>query len=642
MISSSTCIRFHQRTTETNYLYFIFSTGCASYVGNLQQGPQNVFVGSGCSGGNLAHELIHALGFHHEQSRMDRDSYITIQWQNVMSGKENNFEMKEGNTLGLPYDMDSIMHYGEFFFSSNGEATIVPKSGGVKIGQRTHLSVLDIKRINKLYKCDTREVMALEQNLIQSPTVNSGPSNSTSSPAAYSSVEPTAALGWAAGGEQHTSGTAGAPTSYMGFPGSPVSHSPTERAQDGRTEQPISSGSVPEVGWQEFTGTTEQPAERSTEGPSPSLLNRLKRACDFEGVLCGWSQANWDDLDWELHHEMLVPPSADDQDRCRNLTRQYLYIQAEFPWQSGQTAVLQSGELSGEVCLSFWYSIFGAGVGSLAVLVQYSTTPNDELQVWAGRGQHSRQWFFKTLDITGKPGQTFKILFVGTLASDFCGDAALDVVQVERGPCGGQYHVREGQWLPHSSAPPAASSSSLSPGLLLLCDFESSPCSWTQWQNNDFDWGLHREEVLIVDGPQQETEGDCPKSQGQYLYIEAAPRVSGQTAVLMSPVLQGSVCLSFWYRILGQGVGSLSVYVLYTDRLDSWRQLWVGQGTGVRTWAFAQVELLTEPEQAFQLLLEGKIGEGNCGDAAVDNLLITRDHCSSTEKHQPCHKAGDR
>uniref|UniRef100_W5NF55 Metalloendopeptidase n=1 Tax=Lepisosteus oculatus TaxID=7918 RepID=W5NF55_LEPOC len=153
MISSSTCIRFHQRTTETNYLYFIFSTGCASYVGNLQQGPQNVFVGSGCSGGNLAHELIHALGFHHEQSRMDRDSYITIQWQNVMSGKENNFEMKEGNTLGLPYDMDSIMHYGEFFFSSNGEATIVPKSGGVKIGQRTHLSVLDIKRINKLYKC---------------------------------------------------------------------------------------------------------------------------------------------------------------------------------------------------------------------------------------------------------------------------------------------------------------------------------------------------------------------------------------------------------------------------------------------------------------------------------------------------------
>ncbi|MBN3317499.1 ADA2B protein, partial [Atractosteus spatula] len=598
MISSSTCIRFHQRTTETNYLYFVYSTGCASYVGNLQQGPQNVFVGNGCSDGNLAHELIHALGFHHEQSRMDRDNYITIQWQNVMSGKENNFEMKEGDTLGLPYDMDSIMHYGEFFFSSNGEATIVPKSGGVKIGQRTHLSVLDIKRINKLYRCDSLEVMALEQNLIQSPTVNSGPSNSTSSPAAYGGIEPTGTLGWAAEGELHTSSTAGAPTSYMGFPGSPVSHSPTERAQDMSHTEPPTSGPVTEVGWQEFTGTTEQPAERSTEGPSPSLLNRLKRACDFEGVLCGWSQANSDDLDWELHHETLVPPSADDQDRCSNLTRQYLYIRAGFPWQSGQTAVLQSGELSGEVCLSFWYSIFGPGVGSLAVLVQYSTTPNDKLQVWAGRGQHSRQWFFKTLDITGKPGQTFKasLAATGTLASDYCGDTALDVVQVERGVCGGQRLMREGQRLPRSSAPPA----SPSPGL--LCDFESSPCSWTQWQDDDFDWGVHQEEELTVDGPQQEPKGDCPKSQGQYLYIEVvAPRVSGQTAVLMSPVLQGSVCLSFWYSILGQGVGSLSVYVLYTDGPDSWRQLWVGQGSGVRTWAFAQVELLTEPEQAFQV-----------------------------------------
>ena len=68
------------------YYFHISISSCSSLVGR-QKNWQPLSLADGCLiQGTIIHELLHALGFFHEQSRLDRDNFVTIVWDNVQKG----------------------------------------------------------------------------------------------------------------------------------------------------------------------------------------------------------------------------------------------------------------------------------------------------------------------------------------------------------------------------------------------------------------------------------------------------------------------------------------------------------------------------------------------------------------------------
>uniref|UniRef100_A0A3B3X1W0 Metalloendopeptidase n=1 Tax=Poecilia mexicana TaxID=48701 RepID=A0A3B3X1W0_9TELE len=155
------CIDFKPRDSEEFYLNIQKLDGCWSYIGRIFSNGQDLSIGQNCDYVAIVeHEILHALGFHHEQSRYDRDNHVQIEYSNILAGKEHNFRKvgsQDSTTHGSPYDYMSVMHYSKNAFSNGNGPTIITINQAFQdlIGQRVEMSPSDVQELNLLYKCNS-------------------------------------------------------------------------------------------------------------------------------------------------------------------------------------------------------------------------------------------------------------------------------------------------------------------------------------------------------------------------------------------------------------------------------------------------------------------------------------------------------
>lgn len=457
-IQSKTCLRFKRLYRRRgNYIDFGNDDGCSSKVGKryASVGRQTISLGRGCNHvGIITHELMHAIGFFHEQSRSDRDKYIKVYWENILSGFADQFEKYTWRTiddLGVSYDFKSIMHYDRRAFTKDGKPTIEAIGNeNMEFGNSKDelLSYKDVLEVKALYDCQTKTngwtrwsqwtpcdekcSRRRERFCYHSGNIQSCGGNVNVYGVEYddekcpSSICPAPVHGhWGRWSEWH-----------------PCS----KTCNDGQIKRyRRCNNPKPQHGGRQCPGSGEE-----TKMCIVKRCHLDRDDTDFEPppASSGRSQLGmWTNAvrnaPWTLRKGFT--PSFDTGPTGDHTTGKgyYLYVESSS-LSRGQEARLVSPNLPAQregQCLKFYYSMYGSTMGTLKVQIKKSN--GNSWLIFYKSGNQGTGWKRASGNINVGAGFNYQLAFIGTVGGTSYSDFAIDDVYIDPGLCNCQdnYHT---------------------------------------------------------------------------------------------------------------------------------------------------------------------------------------------------------
>ncbi|XP_067152686.1 epidermal growth factor-like protein 6 isoform X1 [Apteryx mantelli] len=143
------------------------------------------------------------------------------------------------------------------------------------------------------------------------------------------------------------------------------------------------------------------------------------------------------------------------------------------------------------------------------------------------------------------------------------------------------------------------------------CSFSRGVCDWKQDTDDDFDWNL----------------ADRDSGDGYYMAVPAFvghKKDMGRLKLLLTDLKpKSSYCLIFSYRLAGERVGKLRVFLASRKTAPVWEQ---SKGKDER-WRTGKIEIFQGAETTNSITFESERGKGKTGEIGVDNVILASGLC---------------
>ncbi|XP_069496825.1 epidermal growth factor-like protein 6 [Ambystoma mexicanum] len=145
-------------------------------------------------------------------------------------------------------------------------------------------------------------------------------------------------------------------------------------------------------------------------------------------------------------------------------------------------------------------------------------------------------------------------------------------------------------------------------GLSIDCSFDRGACDWKQDPEDDFDW----------------SPADRINGEGYYMAVPSFVGQKKDIGRLQLPLIglrpQGKFCLTFTYRISGERVGKLRLFLG-----QSTTPVWEHSRGRDEGWKAARIEVPSSNSES--ITFESERGKGKTGEIGLDSVLLVSGPC---------------